>query len=150
MKKRKGSCLCQSNQFETIGDPLRNGICYCKYCQLRTGSAFGVTYWFENKKVKFLKKKNFSKYSFTTESGNLFSIFSCKKCSTSVFWTISSFPNEIAIASGLYEGKSFWKKFEKEIFTRSKPSFLKKICSIYFKTSPTYKPIKKEKKFLKG
>ena len=147
--KKKGSCLCNEIQFETTGKPLRSGICYCRYCQLRTGSVFGATYWFKNNKVKFLKKI-FSKYKFETESGNNFSIFSCKKCSTSIYWTISSFPGQIAIAPGLYQKKTFWYKFEKEIFTRSKPIFLKKLCEISFKNSPTYKPIKKDKKYLVG
>lgn len=147
--KKKGSCLCGQNIFYSIGQPLRSVACYCRYCQLRTGSIFGVTYWFEKKNLKFNKKK-LSNYSFTSESGNKFKIYSCKKCSSSIFWEISHLINQVGVAAGIYNKPNIWYKIEKEIFTRSKPKFIKKFCKHNLLTNLTYKPKKKDPKYLQG
>jgi hypothetical protein len=148
-KKREGSCLCGKNKFYTIKDPIRTLACYCRYCQLRTGSIFGVTYWFKETQLKF-KKKYLKSYTFKTESGNKFKTFSCKECSSSICWTVSHLKNQIAVAPGMYNKPSFWFKIEKEIFNRSKPKFLKNFTKTRFLSNLTYKPIKKDPKYLQG
>ena len=45
MSKKKihqGGCLCGKVRYETDGSPERSGVCHCRYCQLRTGSSFGI------------------------------------------------------------------------------------------------------------
>ena len=147
--KKYGSCLCGKNKFYTMCKPLRSVACYCRYCQLRTGSIFGVTYWFEKLNLKF-SKKHLKAYTFTTESGNKFKTFSCKNCSSSIYWEISHLKNQVGIAAGIYDKPSFWNKIEKEIFTRTRPKFLKSFSNNNFLKSPTYKPKKKDPKYLQG
>ena len=147
--KKHGSCLCGKNKFYTMGNPLRSVACYCRYCQLRTGSIFGVTYWFEKLKLEF-KKKYLKTYTFITESGNKFKTFSCKNCSSSIYWEISHLKNQVGIAVGIYNKPSFWYKLEKEIFIRARPKFLKSFSKNSFLKSPTYKPKKKDPKYLQG
>ena len=41
-EKHQGGCLCGKVRYETDGSPERSGVCHCRYCQLRTGSSFGI------------------------------------------------------------------------------------------------------------
>jgi hypothetical protein len=148
-KVKNGSCLCGRNKFYSLSKPLRSVICYCRYCQLRTGSVFGVTYWFNECQIKF-KKKYVKKYIFNTENGNKFTTYSCKKCSSSIYWTISHLKKQIGLAGGMYDKPSFQFKIDKEIFTRTKPKFLNKICKLSFLKNLNFKPKKKDPKYLQG
>ena len=43
-----GGCACGENRYETSGNPERARVCHCRYCQLRSGSPFGVGAWFKD------------------------------------------------------------------------------------------------------
>ena len=45
----------------------KNRVCHCRYCQLRSGSPFGIGAGLKEENVKILKG-NFKKYKFVTES----------------------------------------------------------------------------------
>jgi hypothetical protein len=85
----QGGCACGENRYETSGNPERARVCHCRYCQLRSGSPFGVGAWFKDENIKHISK-NYNQYKFVTESGNSFETNFCKKCGTSVYWTISA------------------------------------------------------------
>ena len=57
-----GGCLCGQVRYEVQGEPLLNGICHCRYCQCRTGSAFGVNIYFHKSNVHIVsgEVKSFS------------------------------------------------------------------------------------------
>jgi hypothetical protein len=48
-----GRCVCNAVRFKAIGEPLRVTICHCKWCQRRTGTAFGVEIVFYDNQVQF-------------------------------------------------------------------------------------------------
>ena len=64
-----GGCLCGVLRYETHGEQERAPICHCRYCQLRTGSAFGHLVYFPEDKVKLLLG-GLTSYQFMSESGN--------------------------------------------------------------------------------
>ena len=80
-EKHSGGCGCGSVRYETIGNPTRAGICHCRYCQTRTGSAFGISVYFEESQVTILRGE-LTEYSFTNSSGRYFRNRFCKKCGT--------------------------------------------------------------------
>ena len=41
-----GGCLCGKARYTVYGQPVRAGVCHCRYCQLRAGSAFGTLVYF--------------------------------------------------------------------------------------------------------
>ena len=139
--KRLGGCLCGEVRFETIGDPARVAVCHCRYCQLRTGSGFGITVVFPIKSV-IIQSGSFDFYSYRTENNTNLEISRCKKCGTSLFWTLDAdrFKGMIATAGGTYDPPTFWTDLDVELFTRSKAPF----CVIESKeshaSSPYYEP----------
>ena len=91
----QGGCACGQSRYEVTDKPVRTRVCHCRYCQLRSGSPFGVGVWFNASQVKILKG-NHKQYKFTTESGNDFQTNFCENCGSSVFWTISHMKDMIA------------------------------------------------------
>ena len=71
LEKHSGGCACGKVRYHSIGKPVRTGLCHCRYCQLRTGTAFGISVYFNIDKVK-IEPGELKKYSFTTENGNKF------------------------------------------------------------------------------
>jgi hypothetical protein len=147
--KKNGGCLCGKARFNVNGKILRSGICHCRYCQLRGGSAFGLSLWFNVDDFKINLKK-LKSYKFITENGNKFKTFFCKNCGTTLFWKISHIKNQIAVAGGTFDSPHQWIKVQREIFYRSKMKFVDIKCVNKFKTSPTYKPKNKDKPRLSG
>ena len=55
LDSHKGGCWCGLVRYESYGEPTYAGICHCRYCQLRTGSAFGVSIYFPDELLKIKK-----------------------------------------------------------------------------------------------
>ena len=47
-----GACSCGAVRYESHGKPTRVAVCHCRYCQTRTGSAFGMNVYFEDSQIK--------------------------------------------------------------------------------------------------
>ena len=52
-EKHQGGCFCGKLRYETVGEPVRTAVCHCRYCQLRTGTAFGISVYFNTNQVSF-------------------------------------------------------------------------------------------------
>ncbi|WP_298497775.1 GFA family protein [uncultured Maritimibacter sp.] len=75
----EGGCHCGGVRYRTTGRPHKSAICHCRYCQTRTGSAFGVSAYFDAAQVTVLSG-DLKSYAFTTESGRSFETQSCTTC----------------------------------------------------------------------
>ena len=137
----EGGCLCGEVRFRVEGEPARASVCHCRYCQLRTGSAFGLGVYFETEKVTRLSGQTQS-YQFTTESGNIWEIERCANCGTSMFWVIHSglLSKFTGTSAGCYDPPTFWFQTEREVFTRSGAEFVTIDCPESFVTHPQYSP----------
>ena len=51
-KFHRGGCSCGLVRYKTVGDPIAAFVCNCRYCQLRTGSAFGVGVYFSHNQIE--------------------------------------------------------------------------------------------------
>jgi hypothetical protein len=147
--KKNGGCLCGKVRFKVHGKIVRSGVCHCRYCQLRSGSAFGVGVWFHIQDLTINKKK-LKSYQLITENKNKFKTFFCNNCGTTLCWTLSHFPKNVVIAGGVFDPPHQWIKAQREIFSRSRMRFVSIKCANRFKTSPTYQPRKKDKLRLSG
>jgi len=138
-EKHSGGCACGKVRYHSIGQPVKTGLCHCRYCQLRTGTAFGISVYFKKENLK-IESGDLKKYTFTTENGNTFETNFCTNCGTSLFWTLSHMKDLIGAAGGTYDPPSFWFNIEREIFKRSKAEFVSINCPENHETSLTYKP----------
>jgi hypothetical protein len=48
---REAKCCCGACAIQVQGEPTINGLCHCRDCQRRTGSAFGWSAYFSNENV---------------------------------------------------------------------------------------------------
>lgn len=143
-----GGCQCGQLRFETRGQPERAAVCHCRYCQTRTGSAFGVSIYFPADKVTLSGERKH--YSFTTESGRPFTTTFCPNCGTNVAWQIGLFADKIGVAGGSFDPPTFWYDVKREVFTRSRAPFLYTTITDQHETFSAYAPCQAEKAALSG
>ena len=86
---KTGGCLCGETRYQISAEPLRSLVCHCRYCQHRTGSAFGVSIYFQDDEVTLLSG-TLDSFSYLTESGHSVKNERCSICGTNLFWTIDA------------------------------------------------------------
>ena len=57
MSEHNGGCLCGDLRYKVMGTPEIGAVCHCRYCQLRTGSAFGTLAYFKDENFKITAGK---------------------------------------------------------------------------------------------
>jgi|TARA_B100000959_G_C14771119_1_gene537542 hypothetical protein len=126
------------------GKPDVAGICHCRYCQLRSGSAFGALAYFEKEKVSLLSG-NLTTHNFKSESGNAWQTQFCPKCGTTVFLDLAVFEGKTGVDAGTFDPPTFWFDIINEVFVRSKAHFLGDINAVnHEETFFTYDPETKD------
>ena len=149
LEKHSGGCACGKVRYHSIGKPVRTGLCHCRYCQLRTGTAFGISVYFKKENL-IIESGNLKNYPFTTESGNIFETNFCTNCGTSMFWTLSHMKDLIGAAGGTYDPPTFWFDIHRELFKRTKAEYVSINCPESYKESPAYKPKTQDEPRLDG
>ncbi len=144
-----GGCRCGALRYRTIGQPKTAVVCHCRYCQARTGSAFGVGVFFPSQAVELTQGVP-KPYAFETESGRSFVTQFCPDCGSSIFWTIGLFPDWTAVAGGSFDPPSFWFPINRQVFTRSKAPFTTCQLEHSHETSASYAPIHEDSAPLTG
>ncbi len=139
MEIHHGGCQCGEVRFATMGQPERTGVCHCRHCQLRTGSAFGVSVYFSQKNLDVINGAP-KIYRFETETGRMFSTHFCASCGTNVFWTLEALEGLVGVAGGCFDPPTFWYDITRETFTRSKAPFVCLGVAQSLETSPGYRP----------
>ena len=146
----EGGCLCGEARYVVSGYPEPRGVCHCRYCQLRTGSAFAVLAYFEPENFS-LRSGQLSHYEFTSESGKKWDVNFCSKCGTTVFYQLEVWGDLIGIDGGTLDPPTFFYDIAGEVFTKSKAHFVGDIKATgHFETFPGYEPKIREEKRLKG
>lgn len=144
-----GGCLCGAARYRTHGQPVKSVLCHCRYCQARTGSAFGLAIYFKTEQVKHLTGK-LKSYPFQTESGRIFTTRFCPICGTSLFWNTAAGPDLTGVAGGSFDPPTFWYEVKREAFTRSAAPFLHTDIFDKSETSSSYAPVLADPSALNG
>ena len=131
----EGGCACAKVRYQTIGDPVHTSVCHCRFCQLRTGSAFGVSAYFNNKNVKKISGE-LGRFEYEAGSGKSVRSEFCVHCGTTVYWTAGSFEGVIGISGGTFDPPTFWYPIKREVFCRSKAPFSENAVPEKHETSP--------------
>ena len=142
MGAHQGGCMCGSFRYATNGYPAVAAICHCRYCQLRTGSAFGTFVYFLENNFDLISG-SLKKFNFISESGKKWETNFCSQCGTTVTFRLEVRPGMIGVSGGTFDPPPFWYNLSGEVFTRSKAHFLSTIeASVSHSTYEYYNPIK--------
>jgi hypothetical protein len=105
MSNRTASCSCGQLRVTCEGDPVRVSMCHCLACQQRTGSVFGVQARFTSDRVRFEGRA--SDYVRIGDSGGRVHFRFCADCGSTVYWTIDTQPDVVAVAVGAFADPRF-------------------------------------------
>ncbi len=106
--ERTARCCCGDLFVKVVGQPKIHGVCHCKDCQARTGSAFGVSAYFDREQVislpdharcYFVDNLNWLKNHGERQEQER---FFCNQCGTTLFWTVSTLSNMMGVAGGCF------------------------------------------------
>jgi len=114
----EGGCLCGSVRYRTIGAPVATTVCHCKFCQRRSGSAFGEGVLFKLEQVEVSGGPLTTYEHRSDESGRWLRLEFCPRCGTTVSWTAERRPGMRAIAGGTFDDPN-WLRIGRHIWTRS-------------------------------
>lgn len=143
----EGGCSCGAVRFQTEGNPERTGACHCRYCQTRTGSAFGISVYFKDENVIKLSG-DLKTYEFQTESGRPFIQEFCPNCASTLFWKVGTLEGMTGVAGGTFDPPSFWYEMDREVFCRTSAAWVNTAIGKKHETHPLYEPIFAERKGL--
>ena len=119
----EGGCVCGVVRYRTTRAPKRVSACACRWCQRRTGSALGISVYFDKPAVVFTQG-TLKRYRLVSDAGRWIESKFCENCGTTVGWTLELFPDYHGIAGGTFDAPTFWYDIERFVFARSKPAWL--------------------------
>jgi hypothetical protein len=96
------TCACGQASITVNAPPTMHGVCHCTNCKRRTGSAFGISAYFDRAAVVGHTGRT-NTYSFHHEKMNHDQErHFCAHCGTTLFWYVSTLPEKIGIAGGCF------------------------------------------------
>ena len=96
------TCACGQTSITVKAGPTMHGVCHCTNCKRRTGSAFGISAYFDKTAVVATTgQTNVYAFSHTPQNHDQERHF-CAKCGTTLFWYVSALPEKIGIAGGCF------------------------------------------------
>ena len=94
---RTATCCCGAARIRLNGDPRLYAICHCDNCKRRTGSAFGMSAYFDDRQV-LERSGNYQSYRIRDEQQRFF----CTNCGTTLYWTSIWQPESTGVAGGCF------------------------------------------------
>jgi hypothetical protein len=105
MTTHRASCGCGQLGVTCEGEPVRLSMCHCLECQKRTGSPFGVQARFRREQVTI--EGEASEFVRIGDEGNRITLRFCPVCGSTVYWTLSGYPDLVAVAVGNFADRDF-------------------------------------------
>jgi hypothetical protein len=98
-----GGCVCGGVRFKATGEPLRVTICHCRWCQRRTGTAFGVEVVYRTDQVEFTQGETTRYRHVSDESGRWLDIEFCGRCGTNMGFALEAVPGVRTLPAGAFD-----------------------------------------------
>ena len=96
------TCACGQASITLRALPTMHGICHCTNCKRRTGSAFGISAYFDRSAVVGREgQTNVYAFHHPAQNHDQERHF-CTVCGTTLFWYISTMPEKIGVAGGCF------------------------------------------------
>jgi hypothetical protein len=123
MGAREGGCACGAVRYRLTSAPTRISVCHCKFCQRRTGSAFGVNVYFRKEDFELTRGSLRSYEHRSDETSRWLKMEFCPACGSTVTWTLEIQPDWRGVAGGSFDDTS-WLTIERHAWTRSRQQWL--------------------------
>jgi hypothetical protein len=106
-EERHGGCVCGAVRYVTRGAPERVTICHCRFCQRRTGTAFGteVVFRIENVRSSGIEPSRYRHVS--DESGRWLELYFCPRCGSNLGFTLEAVAGVRTLPAGTYDEPSW-------------------------------------------
>lgn len=105
MSRREASCSCGNVVVRCEGEPVRISMCHCLACQRRTGSVFAAQARWPTEQVTVVGEvKEWTRIG--DDGGKITQRF-CPTCGATVYFTIDTFPDVVAVPLGAFADPSF-------------------------------------------
>ena len=98
-----GGCVCGAVRFKASGQPARVTICHCRWCQRRTGTAFGVEVVYRTDQVELTNGETTRYRHVSDESGRWLDIEFCSRCGTNMGFTLEAVPGVRTLPAGAFD-----------------------------------------------
>ena len=122
-----GGCLCGGVRYRTLCLPERITVCHCRWCQHRTGSAFGIECVFERGDVVLSGESLRAWRTLSDESGRWLEQDFCSRCGTNIGLRLEAVPDIRSIAAGSLDDPSRLADIDvqiRHVFVRSRTAFV--------------------------
>ncbi len=93
---RTATCACGSLSIVLSGEPKHVALCNCLQCQKRTGSAFGLSSFFNRKDIVAINGAHQAFQRKALETRTVEEPF-CPACGSTVFWYGSVAPETVVV-----------------------------------------------------
>jgi hypothetical protein len=113
-----GRCACGRIRYEFKGEPQQIIACHCKYCQARSGSAFGLSLFLNADAVR-ITRGELKIYRRTADSGRSSETGFCPDCGTQIYGRPEWRPDTIVLKPGTLDDTS-WIRPDIHIWTSRK------------------------------
>jgi hypothetical protein len=115
---QEGGCLCGAVRYRVTGEPVVASACHCRYCQARSGSAFALPTYFNERDVQILRGTLTTYEHRSDESGRWLRTQFCPTCGTGIAITIEVRTGVIGIAGGTFDDPN-WYRIDRHIWLDS-------------------------------
>ena len=110
MPAREGGCLCGRVRYAVKSQPMRVTICYCRFCQRATGSAYLVEPIF-GKSDMDVSSGQPKIYRHRSEgSGKMVDVHFCDDCGTKLFLSFERFPDVVGVYGGTFDDPNWFER----------------------------------------
>jgi hypothetical protein len=92
--------------------------CHCRFCQRRTGTAFGIEAIFSRQDVEFSGPPPAGYKTTSDESGRWIRLDFCPRCGTNIGAAVERRPDHYVISGGTFDDPN-WFEVNMQIWTRS-------------------------------
>jgi hypothetical protein len=116
-----GGCACGAIRYESSGEPVFSGNCYCRDCQRSSGTAMASVFAVPKATVKIVKGEP-RYFDVTADSGKTISRGFCSTCGTPLFSLLAAMPDVMAIKPSTLDDSSRFNP-GMSIYTSSAPAW---------------------------
>ena len=103
---RIAKCQCGALELECEGEPGMVAICYCEYCQRRTGTSYNLGAWFPKDKVAI--RGETKEYVRTGDAGSTITFTFCPTCGSNLCWNpTGDLSEQYGVAVGCFVDPDF-------------------------------------------